>query len=82
MVELYLIFGFLILAIIIVCVLFAIKAPPFNQPYKFVDPRTWQSVENNKVWLTPEYDFGSYTKSVPTPEVSQMYESVIKSLKG
>lgn len=67
-------------AMIIIVILFITKAPPFNKPYKFLDPRTWKPVESNTAWLTPDFDYGPYAVSIPTAEIRSIYDNLLISL--
>ena len=78
----YVLIGILVVGIAIIVILFSVQAPPFNKPYKFLDPRTWEPVESNQVWLQPEFDYGPYTRSEPTIEITEMYNGLITSLGG
>lgn len=78
----YLLIGLLVVGIVVVVILFVTRAPPYNQPYKFRDPRTWKSVSSNKDWLIPEFDYGPYSRSEPSEEIIDIYNGLIVALGG
>lgn len=63
----------LIIGIIILVALFAFRVPPFNKPYQFRDPRTWESVANNQSWLAPVFDYSPYDRDIPDFSVKATY---------
>lgn len=62
----------LAIGLIIIVVLFVFKWPPFNTPYYFLNPRTWQS-QDLDAWLTPAFDYGPYNRDIPDPEIQSIY---------
>jgi hypothetical protein len=82
MTWIYLLVGLLVVGIVVIIILFAVKAPPFNKPYHFLDPRTWKPVENNQEWLIPDFNYGPYCRSEPSSDVMRWYIDLNSELGG
>jgi len=72
----------LVVGIAVITALFVTRTWPFNAPYQFLDPRTWEPVPTNQEWLEPAYNYGPYQISTPSAEVQGIFNGTIAALNS